>query len=531
MILSFETYELDTGTLELRCEEKTVAVEPKVFDLLLLLATNNHRVVTRDEVIEKIWSGRAISDAALATCIKAARRAIGDDGKAQRLIRTLQRRGFHFVGDVTERRRSASPAAPALATSGNAIASSAENALGGPDMALPKQPSIAVLPFEVPSGEGDRHALAYGLARDITTRLGRARWLFVIARDTASQLQSHHTKEVGRMLGVRYVVRGSVQVAGKRVRINVALADCVESDEAWADVFDRRLDDIFDIQDEIAGAVVHRVHSEIELKERRRALLRPLASLDAWSAFHRACWHMDRHTPDDYLRAEALFKRAAELDPGSSRVFAGLSAIHRQRAFLELSSDRNAEIQKALELAQHGLSLDPNDPQARWAAGRALMLRDEVEAALGEFEMANRLNPSFALSQYSVGFGHSMVGRGDPSDEALLKARRLSPIDPMRFAMVATQAFNALRRGDNVRAADLAQLAAAEPNAHYHIVAIAALCNVLAGRREPARKYLQRLHAVHRSYSSADYFRAFPFQRRVDVATWRKGFGLLGLAG
>jgi len=531
MILSFETCEIDTASLELRRGGKRVAIEPKVFDLLMLLASNHERAVSREEVIQKIWMGRNVTDAALSTCIKAARRAVGDDGQQQRLILTLQRRGFRFIGTV------ANSAMPQLSASGerndlrivDARTHERTDAVAGLDMRLPQQPSIAVLPFDVPASVNDHLSLGYGLARDITTRLGRGRWLFVIARETASRIVLQDAGEAGTALGVRYILQGSVQSRAKRVRVNVTLVDCVEHEEVWAELFDRKLDDVFAIQDEISEAVVCRVQSEIELKERRRALLKPLASLDAWSAFHRACWHMDRHTADDYAKAEGFFKRAAELDPASSRIFAGLSAVHRQRAFLELAIDREREISKALELAQHSLSLDPNDPQARWSIGRALMLRNEVEAALTEFETANRLNPSFALSQYSVGFGQAMVGRNTPSDEALTKARRLSPIDPMRFAMLATQAFNALMRGDRDRAAGLSHLAAAEPNAHFHIVAIAALCNGLAGRHVAAEKYLQRLRVARPQYSSQDYFRAFPFQREDHIETWRKGFRELGL--
>ena len=527
MILSFETCEIDTASLELRRGGKRVAVEPKVFDLLMLLASNHERAVSREEMVQKIWMGRSVTDAALSTCIKAARRAVGDDGKQQRLILTLQRRGFRFVGAVT------SNALPQRSGSGERNDLSTVDAhideVAGLDMRLPQQPSIAVLPFDVPVSANDYLSLGYGLARDITTRLGRGRWLFVIARQTASRIVLQDAGEVGAALGVRYILQGSVQALAKRVRVNVVLVDCVERAEVWAELFDRKLDDVFSIQEEISEAVVCRVQSEIELKERRRALLKPLASLDAWSAFHRACWHMDRHTMDDYAKAEGFFMRAAELDPASSRVFAGLSGVHRQRAFLETAIDRESEIDRALELARHGLSLDPNDPQAHWAVGRALMLRNEVEAALTEFETANRLNPSFALSQYSVGFGQAMTGRNMPSDDALMKARRLSPIDPMRFAMLATQAFNALMQGDQDRAAGLSHLAAAEPNAHYHIIAIAALCNALAGRNA-ASKYLHRLRVARPQYRSQDYFRAFPFQREGQIAIWRKGFELLGLS-
>jgi cytochrome c-type biogenesis protein CcmH/NrfG len=212
-------------------------------------------------------------------------------------------------------------------------------------------------------------------------------------------------------------------------------------------------------------------------------------------------------------------------------VLAGLSAVHRQRAFLNLTSNRDDEIRRAVDLAQHSLSLDPNEPQANWAVGRAHMLQNEVASALQAFERATRLNPSFAMSHYSVGFARSMIGASGPSSDALRRALRLSPVDPMRFAMLATDAFNAAFDAEYERAADLATLAAGQPNAHHHIVAVAALCNALAQRRSTAERYLKQLRALSPAYTLAYYLRAFPFQSEAHVALWRKGFETLGIPG
>ena len=239
---------------------------------------------------------------------------------------------------------------------------------------------------------------------------------------------------------------------------------------------------------------------------------------------------MDRHSPADYEQAEACFKLAMRLDPNAARAFAGLSAVHRQRAFLNLTTSRQSDVRRALELAQQSLNLDHADPQAHWAMGRALMLQNDVPAALTEFETANLLNPSFAMSQYSVGFGRAMIGEVDVSDQALLRSLRLSPIDPMRFAMLATRAFNAALSENETAAADLATLAAAQPNAHLHIFAIASVCSALAGRSEAAEGFARRLRKLRPTYGSADFFRAFPFQARASVELWRKGFRMIGLS-
>ena len=529
MVFRFEDFVLDVDRRELRRANTLIAIQPQVFDVIEYLVRERERVITKDDLLDEVWNGRVVSESTLTSRINAARRALGDSGQAQRLIRTVQKRGFRFVGTVV----SDAPISLVRPTGTRPLASG----LASPDLAdvdrtPPRKPSIAVLPFDVLNVEEDRRILADGLVQDIMTRLGRARWLFVIARGTMFALRGEmrDAQQIASALGVRYVLQGCLQWSGNKIRLNVALVDGIDRTEIWAEYFDRAVDDIFAIQDEIADNIVGRVQSEVEQTERQRALLKPLASLDAWEAYHRASWHVDRHTTEDYAQAETCFKVAARLDPRSARVFAGLSYVHRQRAFLDLTSDREGEVQQTFEFAQHSLSLDAHDPQAHWAAGRALMLRYEVEAALEQFETAAALNPSFALGQYSVGLSQAISGRSAPSDEALVRARRLSPLDPIQFAMLATRAFNAATSGEHERAADLAQRAAGHPNAHHHIVAIAALCNGLAGRKAGAEKYLKRLREQHPGYHSDDYFRAFPFRSADHVALFRKGFGLLGLA-
>jgi TolB-like protein/DNA-binding winged helix-turn-helix (wHTH) protein/Tfp pilus assembly protein PilF len=533
--LEFEGFSLDLKRGCLRAADGEVALRPKSFQVLCYLVENAGRLVSKHELLAAVWPNVTVTEEALTHCVSDVRRGLAD--REQRIVRTIPRRGYLFAATVTQRESSLVSILPALAATtvasslGSPSLAQGEHAdLAGLDLTLPRQPSIAVLPFETLKAEKGGRIVADGLAQDIMTRLGRARWLFVIARGTAFTFRdrSSDPNQVARCLGVRYVLQGCIQAAGKRLRLNAALIDGVKGVEVWAQYFDRSLDDIFAVQDEITDVIVGRVHSEIQLAERQRALLTPMTDLDAWSAYHRGCWHMDRHTPGDYERAEEFFKAAGELDPRSARVFAALSSVHRQRAFLELSSDREGEIGQAAELAQHSLSLDPHDPQAHWAIGRALMLRREVEAALQEFETATMLNPSFAVGHYSVGFAQSAAGKNVVSDVSVTRAHRLSPYDPMRFAMLATRAINAAALGLHDHAADLARLAAAQPNAHHHIIATAALCHALAGRQDAAENYTRRLHALHPAYCSTNFFRAFPYEQGLQ-ALLRKGFGLLGL--
>jgi TolB-like protein/Flp pilus assembly protein TadD len=499
MKLEVESYSVDLAARELRCGDAVVPVEPKVFDLLRLLIEERARVVSKDELVERLWDGRAISDAALSSCVKAARRALGDDGQRQRMIRTIARRGFRFVGPVV---------------SGIAAAAAAAPAEFAPDLPLPERPSIAVLPFQL-VGEAEAHpVIAEGLGTDITVRLARTRWLFVTARASAAQFRTPDLDpvEIGARLGVRYLLHGKVMIDGARLRLTAVLADAVAGCEIWAERFDRDLADIFAVQDEVGDLVVAAVEAEIEAKERHRALLRPLASLDAWSAYHRARGHLFRFRAEDYDEAERLLDHAARLDPTSPRVFAGRSFVHWQRAFLELAPDRDAAVARAFAEARQSLALDPRDPQGHWVLGRAHILVGEFERAVDELRTTVELSPNFAHGQYSLAFALTYAGSSAEAIGAVERAHRLSPYDPMLFAFDAQRAILYTLGGEPERGAEWIARAVRRPNAHYQLLAIAAWCHELAGRREAARLYVETLKAARPRYARADYFRAFPFR-------------------
>lgn len=536
MIYRFASCEIDTSKFEVRRDGARVAVEPQVFDLLLLLVENRDRMVTRDEIIERVWRGRIVSDAAVSSRIKAVRRAIGDDGKAQGLIRTVHRRGIRFLAEVTELPEEPSAvlagksaemaqapsrlslvhsAPPSQPPAASAITRADENdGPAGIDLSLPNRPSLVVLPFHMLSGDESQQVIADALALEIMTGLARTRWLFVISRGTALLFRGpmQDPQTVSQKLGVRYVLQGTIQFHGSRVRIYAALTDAVVGREVWADQFERALDDMFAIQDEISSIICGTVESEIEQSERQRALVTAPASLDAWSAYHRGVWHMFQFTTAGYEEAERLLTYAAKLDPGASRVYAGLSFVHWQRAFLEISDDRKGEIEQATELARHALLLDPRDPQGHWALGRAFLLNQEFDLAIEEIEQSVALNPNFAIGHYSVAFARALASQSTQSEQSVRVARRLSPYDMMSFAMIATQALNATILGRYVEGADLADRAARQANAHYHILAIAAFCNALAGRAERAAHFLSRLALVHPGYRISDYLKAFPYR-------------------
>ena len=540
-ICHFASCTIDTAKRELRNDDAVVAVEPKVFDLLVYLIDNSERVVTKDELVEQIWQGRAISDSALSSCVKAARRVIGDDGQRQSLIRTIHGRGFRFVGDLSHDAggqampscsRPAADEASAIAPCADMQCVEQDCYTVDLDLSLPKQPSIAVLPLKELNAAPDNLCLAEGLTHDLTVRLARTRWLFVAARASVSKLHANalESVDIGRRLGVRYLLHGTIIQADRRFRLSISLCDVIEACEVWAEQFDRTIDDLFAVQDEIGDLVIAAVESEIEQQERRRAELTPLASLDAWSAYHRACNHLYRFTPQDADQAERHLHLAAQLDPNSPRVFAALSFVHWQRAFLENATDRQGAIGQALDYGRHSVSLDALDPLGHWALGRANILEGAFSEGVAELQAAVSLNPNFAVGQYSLAFGMTFTGQQACGIAAVAHARRLSPYDPMTYAFMSQLAVIHAMEGDGAVAAQWAARAVRQPNAHYHIFAIAAWCHMLAGRKHEARSYLGELLRRRPGYSMKEYFRAFPYPAvcRADVARHLTEAGLQG---
>ena len=278
MLYLFEDFVLDTDKRELRRGADVVSVAPQVFDVLDYLIRSRERVVSKDDLVTAIWEGRIISDAALTTCLKAVRSAIGDSGEGQRLIKTLPRKGFRFVGRVREE------PGPGRGTLDGGTP------VDRPALALPDRPSIAVLAFTNMSGDPDQGYFSDGITEDIITGLSRFSELFVIARNSSFQYKgkSPDIRQVGRELGVRYVLEGSIRRAGDRVRISAQLVDAVTGAHRWAERYDRELKDVFAVQDEVSRAIVAILVAQVDKAEAERTLLKPPATWQAYDFFMRA---------------------------------------------------------------------------------------------------------------------------------------------------------------------------------------------------------------------------------------------------
>ncbi|MCP4619820.1 MAG: tetratricopeptide repeat protein [Bradyrhizobium sp.] len=417
----FSNQVLDTDTRELSREDMPVALEPQVFDLVVHLMENRDRVVSKEELIDKIWHGRHVAESTLTSRINAARKAVGDSGAEQALIRTIARKGFRFVAAVQTGTEDGVPAEPA-----------APHRELEPQVALLDRPGIAVLPFINMSGDRSQEYFSDGISEDIITALSKLRWFFVIARNSSFiyKGRSAHISEIARELGVRYVVEGSVRRSGDQVRISAQLNDVTTGSHLWAERFDRSIEDVFAVQDEITEAIVAAVEPHLYAAESFRAQHKPPGSLDAWDLLMRALSHYWRVTREDNTAAIALLEKAIEIDPRYGKAL-GLLANGRVFGAHMGWAPMGSVLEKATREALAAVEADSEDAWAHIGLAYSYLFARRFDDAIAEFELALRLNPNFAFTHafYAVTLCYS--GRYDEGDAAIRRALRLSPRDPM----------------------------------------------------------------------------------------------------
>ena len=394
----------------------------------------------------------------------------------------------------------------------------------------PQRASLAVMPFynEAIKGAG-RNTLADGLTHDIITRLAKLRNLFVIARGSVFALAGRNIgpEDAGRRLNVNYVASGTVRHEADRIVVTIELVEARTARIVWTEAFEHKPDEAFVVLDEIGNRIVSSIASEVEAAERNRAILKPPNSLDAWEAYHRGLWHMYRFTRPDNELAQHFFQMSVGLDPTFARAHAGLSFTHWQNAFQQWA-DRERESDRAFETAGQSLIVDDHDPAAHWAMGRALWLRGHQEESLGELERAVDLSPNFALGHYALSFVHSQSGNPQAAIESSDHSRQLSPFDPLLFGMLGARAMAHIRLGQFDEAAEWALKAAARPNAHAAILAIAAHCLALAGRVDEGRAFAATIRSTLPHYRVHDFLATFRFTEKT-AALYREAAKRIGL--
>lgn len=449
MLMSFADCDLDLDRQELRRGDAPVHVEPQVFDLLVHLVQNRDRVVSKDELIETIWGGRIISEAALSSRINAARRAIGDSGEAQALIRTMPKRGFRFVAAVAG--ALPGPPVPAALHSG--------------------RPSIAVLPFANLGQDPDAEYFGYGLTEDIIRLLARNRWLSVLSRHSTFPFRGRDVdpREIGRALGARYLVQGGVRKRGDRVRITADLVSADDGSQIWSESFDLELPDIFAIQDEMAQQIAAVIEPELAQVERDNAARKPPGNLDAWDSCQRGLWHLWGFSAPAFAEAEALFRRAIAQDPGLARAHAALGYLGFQQALLTTGAERLRWMAEALASARRSVALDERDCAAHCTLGRVLGLHRDFPPAIAAHERALALNSSFGQGYF--GFADTLLwcGRAEESLALAERALELSPRDPHSWTFHNVRGLAHLVLGDCDAAIGWFRVALRHPHASHRV--------------------------------------------------------------
>jgi DNA-binding SARP family transcriptional activator/TolB-like protein/Flp pilus assembly protein TadD len=400
-----------------------------------------------------------------------------------------------------------------------------------PGGASSRRASIAVMPFVDLSIDTERRgSTADALAYDVTTRLAKLRSMFVIAQGSMFALRDRSVgpEEAGRILNVDYVVGGTVRRNAKRLSVGAELIETRTARIIWAEEFDEKIDGALDVLDELGNRIVASIAHEIEMVERNRAILKPPNSLDAWEAHHRGLWHMYRFNKADNERARHFFSKAVELDPTFARAYAGLSFAHFQNAFLGWKK-AEPEIERAFEAAGKSLMVDDRDPAAHWAMGRALWLRGKQDQSITELERAVDLSPNYATAHYTLAFVHAQSGDPQAAISFSDHSRHLSPFDPLLFAMLGSRSMGLARLGQYEEAAEWAIKAAARPNAHQHIMAIAAFTLGLAGRVSEAQEYTKRIRERVPDYRVADFLAAFRYSPDA-AAMYLQGAGKIGMS-
>jgi len=511
--ISFGRFRLDLGRRELLRDGEPVRLHRRALDILCALAAAKGQVLSKDALMARLWPGRVVEEGNLHVNVSALRKALDAYGEGHCYIVTVPGRGYRLAG-------------------------LAERQLTGPNepspertLPLPDKPSIAVLPFTNLSGDPEQEYFADGMVEDIIGGLSRIGWLFVIARNSSFTYKGKtvDVKQVGRELGVRYILEGSVRKAGARVRITGQLVDAITGGHIWADHFDGALEDVFDLQDRVTANVVGAIEPRLQRAEIERAGRKPTESLDAYDYFLRGTASLHLFTRDSLLEARRLYQRATELDPNYAPPY-GIAAwciqYSRMNGWL---ADPDRDIADGVRLARRAAAVGKDDPTALWSSGQSLVyLAGELETGAAHVERALALNPNLAAAWIASGWVRIFLGEPADAMERFERARRLSPFDPFAYIACIGIGWAHLSAGRYDEAASWARKASHEQPDWAGSWRLAAIAYALSDRVVEAREAMARVRDIDPTLRLGNLWTP-PFRRPEDLARWTEGLRKAGL--
>ncbi len=485
MIYLFGDCTLDTDRRELRRESVIIDIEPQVFDLLEFLIRQRDRVVSRDDVLEAVWQGRIVSESTLSSRINAARAAIGDDGVGQRLIRTLPRKGLRFVGEVREEQ-----VAARIETTSSAV-SEGSPVVRRTDAAVPDGPSIAVLPFTNMSGDPESDYFADGMAEEIITALSRCSGILVVARNSSFTYKGRavDVRQVGRELGVGYVLEGSVRRSADRLRITAQLIEATAGTHLWADRFDGTLNDVFELQDRIAETAAAIIEPSLRFAEQERVRRHPPKSLDAYELWLRALSLSGEFTRESMDAALNCLERAIEIDPIYAPAMASAAYYYAHSHFQGWGEQPDRQRARAIQLAGDAVDLARTDANVLWQSAFAVWTfeRDGLRA-LDLFRRSLHINPNSAIALGMAGWVEAANGNPVEGRKLLERSQRLSPRYPRGWFVSTGMAIACLADSKFQEAVTWAEKALAENPRFGVALRVLAVALVNDGQLDRAKK-------------------------------------------
>jgi adenylate cyclase len=500
-VYAYQDWEIDLARRELRLRGEPIPIGSRAFEIIVVLVEAAGDPINKYDLMGRVWPGAVVEENTLQFHISAIRKALGPD---REMLKTAFGRGYRLLGEWAIRNERVPAHTEQPQGAGHPLLNAALEPL-----ALPDKPSIAVLPFQNMSGDPEQDYFADGMVEDITTTLTRFKSLFVIARNSSFTFKGKPVdiKEVGRQLGVRYVLEGSVRKAGNRVRITGQLIDAATNNHLWADKFDGTIDDIFGLQDQVTAAVVALIAPAVERAEIERVKRKPTDRLDSYDLYLRG---LALQRAGSFEEARALHVKAIEKDPRNARAYANLALTYNTQQALSGIALSAEERDEAIRVANLAANLAGDDALPLAQAGHVLTyIGRNYDRGLSITKEAVALNANHAFVWLSRGWVALMSDEPERAIESFDQLLRLDPLDPNRRYAWNGIAFALFCLGRYVEGCEWAARAA-EVHAEAHSLGLLIINSIGAGRIDDARDAAARLLELQpdfRASHSGEIFR------------------------